>query len=100
MYDEPSCGANVARFAFCTMTARRFYTDWERMARFAVGALRIEAGKNPTTGSCRTGSVEDLVTSAGSRTVEDAAAKEVEVGPAEAHALEKLGSGHVPLDLA
>ncbi len=47
MYADATCGANVARFAFLNPAARRFYTDWERMARFAVGALRIEAGKNP-----------------------------------------------------
>jgi hypothetical protein len=47
MYADPTCGANVARFAFFNPAARRFYADWERMARFAVGALRIEAGKNP-----------------------------------------------------
>jgi transcriptional regulator with XRE-family HTH domain len=47
MYTDPTCGANVARFAFFNPAAKRFYADWERMARFAVGALRIEAGKNP-----------------------------------------------------
>jgi hypothetical protein len=47
MYADPTCGANVARFAFLDPAARRFYTDWERMARFGVGALRIEAGKYP-----------------------------------------------------
>lgn len=47
MYADATCGANVARFAFLSPAARRFYTDWERMARFAVGALRTEAGKNP-----------------------------------------------------
>jgi anti-sigma factor RsiW len=47
MYADPACRANVARFAFLNPAARRFYTDWERMARFAVGALRIEAGKHP-----------------------------------------------------
>ncbi|MFJ9033781.1 helix-turn-helix domain-containing protein [Streptomyces sp. NPDC102274] len=47
MYTDPTCGGNVARFAFFNPAARRFYADWERMARFAVGALRIEAGKNP-----------------------------------------------------
>jgi len=47
MYADPTCRANVARFAFLNPVARRFYADWERMARFAVGALRIEAGKNP-----------------------------------------------------
>jgi transcriptional regulator with XRE-family HTH domain len=47
IYADPTCGANVARFAFFNPAARRFYVDWERMARFAVGALRVEAGKNP-----------------------------------------------------
>ncbi|MCF3128865.1 helix-turn-helix domain-containing protein [Streptomyces olivochromogenes] len=47
VYADPTCGANVARFAFLNPAARRFYVDWERMARFAVGALRVEAGKNP-----------------------------------------------------
>ena len=47
MYADPTCGANVARFAFLNPAAGRFYTDWERMARFAVGALRVEAGWNP-----------------------------------------------------
>ncbi|MFE7723706.1 helix-turn-helix transcriptional regulator [Nocardia rhizosphaerihabitans] len=47
MYADVTCGANVARFAFLSPAARRFYIDWERMARFAVGALRTEAGKNP-----------------------------------------------------
>ncbi|GGN96061.1 MmyB family transcriptional regulator [Nocardia rhizosphaerihabitans] len=47
MYADATCGANVARFAFLSPAARRFYLDWERMARFAVGALRTEAGKNP-----------------------------------------------------
>ncbi|MEV0770524.1 MULTISPECIES: MmyB family transcriptional regulator [Nocardia] len=47
MYADATCGANVARFAFLSPAAWRFYTDWDQMARFAVGALRIEAGKNP-----------------------------------------------------
>lgn len=47
MYADLACGANVARFAFFNPAARRFYADWERMARFAVGALRVEAGKSP-----------------------------------------------------
>lgn len=47
MYADPTCKANVARFAFFHPSARRFYTDWDRMARFAVGALRVEAGKSP-----------------------------------------------------
>jgi transcriptional regulator with XRE-family HTH domain len=47
MYADPTCGANVARFAFLNPAAGRFYTDWERMAHFAVGALRVEAGRSP-----------------------------------------------------
>ena len=47
MYADSTSGANVARFAFLNAAARRFYVDWERMARFAVGALRVEAGKRP-----------------------------------------------------
>lgn len=47
MYADPACGENVARFAFLSPAARSFYADWEGMARFAVGALRVEAGRNP-----------------------------------------------------
>ncbi|MFI2629179.1 helix-turn-helix transcriptional regulator [Streptomyces collinus] len=47
MYADPVCGANTVRFVFLSPGARRFYVDWERIARGAVGALRIEAGKNP-----------------------------------------------------
>jgi hypothetical protein len=47
LYADPACEGNVARFAFLNPAARRFYADWERMARFAVGALRVEAGKHP-----------------------------------------------------
>ncbi|MGA5200678.1 helix-turn-helix transcriptional regulator [Streptomyces variegatus] len=47
MYADPTCDANTARFVFFSPAARRFYVDWERVARGAVGALRIEAGKNP-----------------------------------------------------
>ncbi|MFH9864409.1 helix-turn-helix transcriptional regulator [Streptomyces sp. NPDC017202] len=47
MFADSTCGVNVARFAFFHPAARQFYADWERMARFAVGALRVEAGKNP-----------------------------------------------------
>jgi transcriptional regulator with XRE-family HTH domain len=47
MYADPVCGANTVRFVFLSPAARRFYVDWERIARGAVGALRVEAGKNP-----------------------------------------------------
>jgi hypothetical protein len=47
MYADPACGANTARFVFLSPAARRFYVDWERNAKGAVGALRVEAGRNP-----------------------------------------------------
>ncbi|MFI9787944.1 transcriptional regulator [Kitasatospora sp. NPDC051984] len=47
MFDDPTSGANSARFAFLTPAARRFYADWERVAHDAVGVLRVAAGKNP-----------------------------------------------------
>ncbi|MEH0575996.1 MULTISPECIES: helix-turn-helix transcriptional regulator [Streptomyces] len=47
MYADPVCGANTLRFAFLSPAARRFFVDWERIARGAVGALRVEVGKNP-----------------------------------------------------
>ncbi|MFF4837737.1 helix-turn-helix transcriptional regulator [Streptomyces sp. NPDC001315] len=47
MYAEPALGANTVRFAFFSPAARRFYADWERVTRTAVGALRVEAAKNP-----------------------------------------------------
>lgn len=47
VYADPVCEGNVARFAFLSPAARRFYPDWDRMARFAVGALRAEAGRDP-----------------------------------------------------
>ena len=47
MYADPASGANSVRFVFLSPAARRFYVDWERDAKGAVGALRIEAGRNP-----------------------------------------------------
>jgi transcriptional regulator with XRE-family HTH domain len=47
MYADPGCAANTARFVFLSPTARRFYVDWKRVARGAVGALRFEAGRSP-----------------------------------------------------
>jgi transcriptional regulator with XRE-family HTH domain len=39
--------ANLARFIFTGGRASGFYTDWEGIARVAVGSLRAEAGRNP-----------------------------------------------------
>jgi hypothetical protein len=47
MYADPACGANTVRFVFLSPAAKRFYVDWERVARGGVGALRVEAGRNP-----------------------------------------------------
>jgi transcriptional regulator with XRE-family HTH domain len=47
MYADPVCQANTARFVFLSPGARRFYSDWERIAKGSVGTLRVEAGKNP-----------------------------------------------------
>lgn len=47
MYADPTCKANSARFSFLTTEGRAFYLDWERVARNVVGALRVEAAKNP-----------------------------------------------------
>lgn len=47
MFADAACGANTARFLFLSPAARRFYVDWDRVAKSAVGALRVKAGKNP-----------------------------------------------------
>ncbi|MEU1804752.1 helix-turn-helix transcriptional regulator [Streptomyces sp. NPDC019937] len=39
--------ANTCRFVFLDPRATRLYPDWERVARNGVGALRVEAAKNP-----------------------------------------------------
>jgi MmyB-like transcription regulator ligand binding domain/Helix-turn-helix domain len=38
---------NTARFIFLDHRAPGFFLDWERVARDSVGALRVEAGRNP-----------------------------------------------------
>jgi hypothetical protein len=40
-------GANTARFGFLSAAAERFYVDYERIGRAVVGALRVEAVRNP-----------------------------------------------------
>jgi transcriptional regulator with XRE-family HTH domain len=47
LYDDPLAGANTARFVFLSPAARRFYLDWEKVARGAVGTFRVLAGRNP-----------------------------------------------------
>lgn len=47
LFADAASRANTARFVFLSPVARHFYVDWERVARGAVGQLRIEAGRNP-----------------------------------------------------
>ncbi|MDF2509235.1 MAG: putative DNA-binding protein [Microbacterium sp.] len=47
MFQDPTCHDNTVRFVFLSPVARRFYLDWDRIARTAVGSLRVEAGRNP-----------------------------------------------------
>ncbi|MFJ1646034.1 helix-turn-helix transcriptional regulator [Streptomyces sp. NPDC088258] len=47
VYEDPACGRNTARFCFLSPAARQFYVDWDRIARTAVGALRVAAAKDP-----------------------------------------------------
>jgi len=47
MFEDPENHSNTARFLFLSPSARRFYIDWQRIANGVVGALHIEAGKNP-----------------------------------------------------
>jgi transcriptional regulator with XRE-family HTH domain len=47
MYADPVCEANAARFVFLSPAARRFYVDWDRVAKSTVGVLRVEAGRHP-----------------------------------------------------
>jgi hypothetical protein len=47
MYADPASQANTARFVFLSPAARRLYADWESVAETGVGALRVEAGRNP-----------------------------------------------------
>ncbi|MCB5991739.1 helix-turn-helix transcriptional regulator [Janibacter melonis] len=47
MFEEQGAPVNTVRFVFLSPVARRFYADWETVARTAVGALRVEAGKDP-----------------------------------------------------
>jgi transcriptional regulator with XRE-family HTH domain len=47
LYDDPAAHENTARFVFLSPAARRFYLDWEQVARGAVGTFRVRAGRNP-----------------------------------------------------
>lgn len=47
MFEDETCRGNTVRFVFFSPAARRFYSEWDRVARTAVGSLRVEAGRNP-----------------------------------------------------
>jgi len=47
VYTEGAAGFNLARYLFLDPRSRDFYTQWDLVARDAVAALRIEAGRNP-----------------------------------------------------
>jgi hypothetical protein len=47
VYAEGATGFNLARYLFLDPRSRDFYTQWDVVARDAVAALRIEAGRNP-----------------------------------------------------
>jgi hypothetical protein len=46
-FQDPARPVNLARFVFLDPRSREFYRDWDGIARFAVGSLRAEAGRNP-----------------------------------------------------
>jgi transcriptional regulator with XRE-family HTH domain len=47
LFTTPGAPANTARFAFLDARAVEFFVDWERVARESVGALRVQASRNP-----------------------------------------------------
>ncbi|HEY0279935.1 MAG TPA: helix-turn-helix transcriptional regulator [Solirubrobacterales bacterium] len=47
LFEDPFRPANSARFTFLSARAQEFFADWHSVARDAVAALRIEAGRNP-----------------------------------------------------
>ncbi|MFG2173266.1 helix-turn-helix transcriptional regulator [Streptomyces niveus] len=47
VYADAHNQENLARFAFLSPDARRFYPDWDQAADITVAILRTEAGRNP-----------------------------------------------------
>jgi transcriptional regulator with XRE-family HTH domain len=45
---EAAAPANTARFTYLDPRARDFHSDWNRMARECVAALRTQAGRDPS----------------------------------------------------
>jgi transcriptional regulator with XRE-family HTH domain len=47
IFDRAPGRANMARYLFLDDRSHEFYTEWDKVARDVVAALRITAGKNP-----------------------------------------------------
>ncbi|MDA8323394.1 MAG: helix-turn-helix transcriptional regulator [Actinomycetota bacterium] len=47
VYAEGATSFNLARYLFLDPRSREFYTQWDVVARDAVAALRVEAGRDP-----------------------------------------------------
>lgn len=47
MFTAPTEPVNTARFIFLDARAPAFFIDWEQVAHDTVGALRVEAARNP-----------------------------------------------------
>jgi transcriptional regulator with XRE-family HTH domain len=47
MFTAATEPVNTARFIFLDVRAPAFFIDWEQVAHDTVGALRVEAGRNP-----------------------------------------------------
>jgi hypothetical protein len=52
--EGPSRRPTNARFIFLDPHATEFFRDWDKIANDTVALRRAEAGRDPTTGSCRT----------------------------------------------
>lgn len=49
LYAHDASRPNLARYLFLDPRSKDFYVDWAPVAKDVVSALRIEAGRNPTT---------------------------------------------------
>jgi transcriptional regulator with XRE-family HTH domain len=54
IYAGPLSPPNNASFVFLDPHATEFFRDWNKIANDTVAMLRAEAGRDPTTGNCRT----------------------------------------------
>jgi transcriptional regulator with XRE-family HTH domain len=54
LYTDSATPMNLARFTFLDPNAQDLFTDWDDVASTTVALLRTEAGRTPTTRTCRT----------------------------------------------